>query len=96
MFKIEIHDKPFENSVINNIKEKAIRILDLTESEINYFVFTDTISKKAYSAFDENIKILYKDGRIIDIAEASDMLNTSVLSKTVKKYFLCYPKEITQ
>ncbi len=96
LFKIEIHDKPFENSVINNIKEKAIRILDLTESEINYFVFTDTISKKAYSAFDENIKILYKDGRIIDIAEASDMLNTSVLSKTVKKYFLCYPKEITQ
>ena len=68
--------------------------LELSESEIDYYVFTDTISKKAYSSFDEKIQILYKDGRIIDIAEASDMLNTSVLSKTVKKHFLCYPKEI--
>lgn len=94
LFKIEIQDNPFKDSVINDIRKKAIKQLNLTETEINYFVFTDTISKKAYSAFDENIKILYKDGRIIDIAEASDMLNTSVLSKTVKKYFLCYPKEV--
>ena len=43
---------------------------------------------------DDKIQILYKNGEIVDIAEASDMLNTSVLSKTVRKYFLCYPKEI--
>jgi len=31
-----------------------------------------------------------------DIAEASDILNISVLSKTVRKYFLCYPRFIKE
>ena len=41
---------------------------------------------------DDRITIMDKSGNTRDIAEASDMLNISVLSKTVRKYFLCYPK----
>ena len=33
-----------------------------------------------------------KDGLIQDITEASDQFNIDALSKTVNKYFLCYPK----
>jgi HD superfamily phosphohydrolase len=94
LFRIEIQNQPFNKSTIENLKKQASNQMNIPLSEIDYFVFADTISKTAYSAFDDNIKILYKDGTIVDIAEASDMLNTSVLSKTVKKYFLCYPKEI--
>lgn len=94
LYKIEIQNTPFDILKIEQLKKNAIKILGVSESEIDYFVFTDSISKKAYSAFDEKIKILYKDGSTMDIADASDMLNTSVLSKTVRKYFLCYPKEI--
>jgi len=36
---------------------------------------------------------LYKNGKIQDIIEASDQLNLKALSKTVTKYFICYPKE---
>ena len=32
------------------------------------------------------------DGSIKNIAEASDMLNISLLSKKVKKYYLCYQR----
>ena len=94
LFKIEIQNSPFDSQKIDDLKRKASKSLKLSKDEIEYFVFTDHISKKAYSAFDEKIQILYKDGTLIDIADASDMLNTSVLSKTVRKYFLCYPKEI--
>jgi hypothetical protein len=31
----------------------------------------------------------------MDIARAGDQLNVEVLSKTVKKYFICYPKNLT-
>ena len=48
--------------------------------------------EKEVQAKDEQIKILYHGGSLKDITEASDMLDVSVLSKTVKKYFLCYPK----
>ena len=36
---------------------------------------------------------IYKDGSLKDIAEASDQLNISALSKVVTKHFVCYPKE---
>ena len=94
LFKIEIQNEPFDTKIIEQHLYKASKKLHFTEHELRYFVFTDHISKNAYSAFDDKIQIAYKDGRLIDIAEASDMLNMSVLSKTVRKYFLCYPKEI--
>jgi len=94
LYKIEIQNSPFEEHKIESLRKKAQSKLNLTNDELEYFVFTNHISKEAYSAFDEKIQILYKDGSLVDIADASDMLNTSVLSKTVRKYFLCYPKEI--
>ncbi len=94
LLKIEIQDTPFDESKISKHKKKASSIFNLTEQEVGYFVFTDNISKNAYSTIDDKIQILYKTGEIVDVAEASDMLNISVLSKTVRKYFLCYPKEI--
>ena len=94
LFKIEIQNEPFDKNKIDDLRLKVSKKLNLSGDDLKYFVYTDTISKKAYSSFDEKIQILYKNGSLIDIADASDMLNTSVLSKTVKKYFLCYPKEI--
>ena len=35
--------------------------------------------------------ILFKDGSVKDITEASDNFNIQALSMTIKKYFLCYP-----
>jgi hypothetical protein len=94
LFKIEIQDTPFEPKKISELSEKASKLLKLNKSEIEYYVFTDHISKNAYSAFDDKIRILYKDGSLKDVGDASDILNTAMLSRTVKKYFLCYPKEI--
>ena len=54
---------------------------------------TDTISNYAYSSKDEQIQILYNDGGLVDITAASDMLDIAVLSKTVRKYYLYYPKD---
>ncbi|MCB2197023.1 MAG: HD domain-containing protein [Bacteroidetes bacterium] len=94
LFKIEIQDQPFESGRINNLKQMASKNMDLKNNELDYFVFTNHISKNAYSALDDKIQILFKDDILKDVAEASDMLNTSVLSKMVHKYFLCYPKEL--
>jgi hypothetical protein len=45
-----------------------------------------------YSADDDSIDILYKDGTIRDISEASELLNVALLSKKVRKYYLCYQR----
>jgi hypothetical protein len=56
-------------------------------------VFTNKIDNKAYNPKKDKINLLFKDGSIVDIAEAADQLNISVLAQTVTKHFLCYPKE---
>ena len=43
-----------------------------------------------YDVNDDHIDILYNDGCVRDIAEASEILNVSMLSKKVRKYYLCY------
>ena len=92
LFKIELQNHPFDEEYIQNIKDKIQEQLNLSKDEINYFVFSDTIKNNPYTPHIDKINIMYKDRSIVDITEASDQLNVEVLSKTVTKHFLCYPK----
>jgi hypothetical protein len=42
-----------------------------------------------------SINILLKSGKIIDIAEASDLSNIKAMSKIVKKNYVCWPKNVS-
>lgn len=94
LLKIEIQETEFEEAYIDLIKEKVLKKLNLKNEEVNYFVFSDKTSNYAYDPYHGQINILYKNGKIMDIADASDQLNISVLSNPVVKHFLCYPKFI--
>ena len=94
LFRVEIQAEEFDTGNLEKLKQQAQKEFGVSEEESNYFVFTDSSSNYAYNPLDSNINILYKDGSIKDIGEASDQLNISVLSKPVKKFFLCYPKTI--
>ena len=93
LYKIIIQNKPIDHNIINNLKNNVKQNYNISEEELNYFVFTGELTNNAYSAVDDRINILSKTGKLNDISEASDMLNLSVLSKTVKKHYLCFPKE---
>ena len=49
------------------------------------------MENNAYDPRKDEIKILFKDGSLKDITEASDNLNISALSNPVKKYYLFAP-----
>ena len=91
LFKIELQNQPFKEDKIATFKNKAKKQLGLSEKEAAYFVFTGNVTNDAYRADKIRINILFKDGVVRDIAEASDQLSIDVLAKTVKKYFLCSP-----
>lgn len=90
--KIEFRPKQVDPNTMEELKATTCSRFPYMESAIDYFVFSDSISNNAYSPTDERIKIVFNNGDIKEITEASDILNTQVLSKEVKKYFLCYPK----
>ncbi|MDT0677233.1 HD domain-containing protein [Autumnicola musiva] len=65
---------------------------DISEREAEYFVFSGEITNLAYKKEKNNINILHKNGKINDVIKVSDQLNLKALSKTVVKYYICYPK----
>ncbi len=93
-FRIEMKKEMFGDEYLAAIRDKTKKKYKLTDSETDYFVFTDKTSNYAYRQGVDKINILYKDGTVHDISEISDDLNISLLSKPVTKYFLCYPKDI--
>ena len=92
IFKAENSAEPIGEDRIKELTLQISQQLGITLSEANYFVSTPSIEKNMYDPADDSIDIIYKDGTIKNIAEASDMLNISLLSKKVKKYYLCYQR----
>lgn len=93
LFYIKLQDSP----VSERWKEKKLKQISdqITGNPAlaEYFLITGEITNSAYNQNSENIKILFRNGKVKDIGKASD-INLSVLTKTVRKYFACYPKEL--
>jgi len=92
LLRIELRGKPFEPEKIELLRQNVLSTDPSLVQFIDYFVFSDSVSNSTYSSHDDSIKILYNNGDLIDLDNASDILNTQTLSTEVKKYFLCYPK----
>lgn len=90
LFKMEITDKKKPEDKIEQILENFKKKFDLNEKETSYFISSDVFTTDMYSEKDDSIDILYKNGRIKNISEASDMLNIELLSKKVVKHYFAY------
>ncbi|HOZ14051.1 MAG TPA: HD domain-containing protein [Tenuifilaceae bacterium] len=94
LLSVTLKNTPFDTKQIDSLRVSFIKLYPELKEFADYFVFSDSLSISAYQPGDESIKILYNNGQLTDIAEASDMLNAKALSNEVKKYFICYPKEL--
>jgi HD superfamily phosphohydrolase len=90
LFKVVIGTDVIDETTRLQYLEQYQQHFGVTSKEAEYFMGDETVSTDTYSQEDDNINILFKDGTIKDIAEASDMLNISVLTKKVEKHFFCY------
>ncbi len=94
LFRTELQGTPILTAHKNNMIEKAMKKYKVSRKESSYFVYADSVNNSAYLAGEFNINILMSNGKLMDVAEASDQLNLQKLSQTVTKYYLCYPKEL--
>ncbi len=93
LFRIKIKSSAFSTETISGLKEQIMRRWAITEDEVHYFLISDSISNYGYISGSDKINILMKDGSVKEINDASDV-NISSLLQTVRKYFVCYPKEL--
>jgi len=94
LFKIKISKSPISEQKIAKLKDKIRQHFNVDDDQLKYFMISDTITNNAYNTVSsDKINVLFKNNKVSDIAVASD-INLSVFSETVRKYFICYPKEL--
>ena len=92
LLKIKVKSKPFPQRKIEEKNKILSDLYNISEEEAAYFVFSGKLENQAYSMEKDTINLLRKNGKIVDVAKASDQLNLEALSKSVVKYYMCYPK----
>ena len=95
LFRIQLSNEPFDDALINHLREIVRHDMQLAAGEAKFFLMHGSISNAAYLSGEQKIHILSKQGKIFDIAQASDLPNIKAMSRIVKKYYLCWPKHIS-
>jgi len=96
LLKIHITENKPKKSMLIEYKNKFIEKVNISEKEVDYFVFIGKLKNQAYSKSSEPIYVLKKDKSVKDVVEASDQMYLKALSKEVTKYYICFPKVVIE
>jgi HD superfamily phosphohydrolase len=90
LFRTEISKTVISKTRIAEKQQQIELKMGLSSEEAQYFIQENKLINSAYDVKSKPILILSKDGRIQDLAKASDNLNISTLSKPVEKHCFSY------
>jgi len=93
LFRTEILNQPVDEQKIAGIRNQICKTYNLSEEDAAYFLISDKAHNSAYDPIHDRINIVFRDGSLKNYSDVSDQISTALLSKTVVKYFICYPKE---
>ncbi len=91
LFKIELGSIPFKSDYIDSIRSKVLETFPISKKRVDHLIITGKETNSAYNTSKEEIKILYKGGKILPMSEISDF---GIKTEIITKYYLCYPKNI--
>ena len=94
LYKIIISDQPFEKLFLEKIKNDFLNQPKINQANLPYLMVQGTISNEAYLSEKQAINILTKNNLVIDIADASDLPTIKALSNVVRKYYICWAKDV--
>ena len=91
LLKIKVRLNDFEEQKIKRLQKLSLA-KGIEEKDMKYFVFTGVMTNRAYNPGKEIIKILTKNGRVVDLTKTSEAINLEPLSQVTERYYICYPK----
>ncbi len=92
LFKTIMQSEPFDRDFIEKLRHKTAEQFGISIKEAEYFVLAGEESNHEYSTVKNEIKILFKNGKVKPMSESTDY---GLQSKRITKHYLCYPKNIT-
>jgi HD superfamily phosphohydrolase len=91
LFRIEMRQSPFPKKHIEAVRQRLLNSGQFQDDQLEYLVFKGKESNSAYTAYKDEIKILFKNGKVKPMSVSTDY---GMQSKVVTKYYLCYPKGV--
>jgi len=88
LFKGELLGEPLSNERREQLCQTYMQAFGISREDAEYFFIEHISTSNTYSENGESIGILYKDGSVRDIADASDMLNMETLTFKPQKRYL--------
>ena len=95
LFRIKLTNEAPGKDEIKHIEQQIMETYDLKPNEVKYFFSHGKVTNNAYMISDKEIRILSKSGQVRDVVEAADLPNIKAMSKIVRKYYRCWPKDIS-
>lgn len=93
LFRVEVNDEPVGEQRIGELCTAISRSMGIAEEDARrYMMSINTVQKDMYDVDADGIVVVYKDGSTRDIGQASELLNVQLLSKKIRKYYLCYQR----
>jgi uncharacterized protein len=95
IFKIRLQDQKIPDHFLNATQLRLMRHQTYINKEtVSYFISSGIASNAAYKDQSQNINILSKEGKIVEISQASDLPTIKALSNIVKKYYVCWANDV--
>ena len=91
LFRVQLQSKPFEEAYVQKIRQSIQHKFSISQSSVDNLLLRGKETNSAYNTSKEEIKILYKNGKILPMSEISDF---GIKTEIITKYYLCYPKNI--
>jgi len=93
LFKIKF-DKNYDLNILRNNLRQSWADAGLEKGEEKYFFREGIIRSSGYDLHHPGIKILWKDGKCMEITEASELPTIRAISNIVEKNYLCYANDV--
>ena len=74
----------------DNLRRQYAERFGVDESLARYFYVEEVVRSNTYNPDGANIMIMYGDGRLDDVAHASDMMNVDMMREVIEKRYLFY------
>ena len=94
LFRIKLSSDPINKTHVEKVRQQIMKEYNVLSKDATYLFAHGTVSNEAYNAEGKPIMILLKTGKLVELATASDLPQVRAMSKSVKKNYLCWPKNV--
>lgn len=91
LFRLKFRDEPFNKEYIQKKHNRILAKTSLNSPDLEYVFYEGTETNSAYSTIKDEIKILFKSGKILPM---SSIAQHGIQTGAFTKHYICYPKNL--